>query len=58
MSVLIILGVLFISLLIIVPLLERSNLKMSGEQMSKLSSWILPLLLVMLIVQIFMHYAA
>jgi hypothetical protein len=57
MTVLIILGVLFAALLIVVPLLERSNLRMSGEQMSKLGRWILPLIGVMLVVQLFVHYA-
>lgn len=57
MKVLIILGVLFLALVIIVPLLERSNFRMSGEQMSKLGRWILPLLVVMVIAQLFMHYA-
>jgi hypothetical protein len=56
MTVLIILGVLFLALVIVVPLLERSNFRMSGEQMSKLGRWILPLLMVMIIVQLFMHY--
>jgi hypothetical protein len=58
MTVLIILGVLFLALVIIVPMLERSKFRMSGEQMSKLGRWILPLLVVMIIVQLFMHYGA
>ncbi|MFT4994413.1 MAG: hypothetical protein ACI965_001440 [Paraglaciecola sp.] len=56
MTVLIILGILFVALVIIVPLLERSKVKMSDEQMSKLGRWVLPLLAVMLIAQLFMHY--
>lgn len=57
MTVLIILGVLFIALVIIVPLIERSKFRMSSEQMSKLGRWILPLLVIMLSIQLVMHYA-
>ncbi|WP_339722340.1 hypothetical protein [uncultured Paraglaciecola sp.] len=57
MTVLIILAVLVIALVGIVPLIERSNFRMSNEQMSKLGRWILPLLVIMLIIQLVMHYA-
>jgi hypothetical protein len=57
MTVLIILAVLFIALVIIVPLIERSTFRMSSEQMSKLGRWILPLLVIMLSIQLVMHYA-
>ena len=57
MTILIILGVLFIALVIIVPLIERSKFRMSSEQMSKLGRWILPLLVIMLSIQLVMHYA-
>ncbi|WP_041713833.1 hypothetical protein [Paraglaciecola sp. T6c] len=58
MTVLIILGVLFIALLIVVPLLERSSFRISNEQMSKMSRWILPLLVVMVVIQLIMHFTA
>ncbi|WP_160177764.1 hypothetical protein [Paraglaciecola mesophila] len=58
MTVLIILGVLFIALLVVVPLLERSSFRMSNEQISKMSRWILPLLVVMVIVQLIMHFTS
>ncbi|MFT5674415.1 MAG: hypothetical protein ACI808_000334 [Paraglaciecola sp.] len=58
MTVLIIIGVLFLALVIIVPLLERSNFRVSNEQMSKMSKWILPLLVVMVVIQLIMHYAS
>ncbi|MFT5923912.1 MAG: hypothetical protein ACI9LE_000900 [Paraglaciecola sp.] len=58
MTVLIILGVLFIALVVIVPLIERSKFRMSGEQMGKLGRWILPLLVIMVIIQLIMHYAS
>lgn len=57
MTVLIILAVLFIALVVIVPLIERSNFRMSGEQMAKMGRWILPLLVIMVIIQLVMYYA-
>jgi hypothetical protein len=57
MTVLIILAVLFIALVVIVPMVERSNFRMSNEQMGKLGRWILPLLVIMVIIQLIMHYA-
>ena len=56
MTVLTILAVLFIALVVIVPLIERSNFRMSGEQMGKLGRWILPLLVIMAIIQLIMYY--
>ena len=57
MTVLIIIGVLFLALVIIVPLIERSNFRVSNEQMSKMGKWILPLLVVMVVIQLIKHYA-
>jgi hypothetical protein len=57
MTVFIILAVLFIALVVIVPLIERSNFRMSGEQMGKMGRWILPLLVIMVIIQLVMYYA-
>ena len=57
MTVLIILGVLFIALVVIIPLIERSNFRMSTEQMGKWGRWILPLLVIMVLIQLVMHYA-
>lgn len=56
MTVLIILGLLFVALVIIVPLIERSNFNLSNEQMAKMSRWILPLLIVSILIQIIMYY--
>ena len=56
MTVLIIIGVLFIALVVILPLIERSNFRMSSEQMGKFGRWILPLLVVMMVIQLVMHY--
>jgi len=56
MTVFIIIAVLFIALVVIVPLIERSNFRMSSEQMGKWGRWILPLLLIMLVVRLIMYY--
>lgn len=58
MAVLTILAVLFISLIVIVPLIERSNFRMSNEQMNKLGRWILPLLVIVAVIRLVMHYSA
>jgi hypothetical protein len=57
MTVLIILAVLFIALVVIVPLIERSNFRMSDQQMGKWGRWILPLLVIMGIINLVMYYA-
>ncbi len=44
MTVLIILGVLFASLVIIIPFIEKSSMRVSDEQAAKLSKWIWPLM--------------
>ncbi|MEM0910856.1 MAG: hypothetical protein AAGJ37_07750 [Pseudomonadota bacterium] len=49
MNLFIILGILFLSLLIIVPLIERSNIRMSNESMAKMSKWFLPLIAIIAI---------
>lgn len=58
MTVLIILAVLFIALVVVVPLIERSNVRMSSEQMGKWGRWILPLLVISLVIQLVMHYGS
>ena len=55
MTVLVILAVLFIALIVIVPLLERSKTRISDESVAKMSRWVLPLLLVLALVQFFMY---
>lgn len=52
MTVLIILGVLFLSLVIVVPLIERSKTRFSQDEVAKLSRWIWPLVMILLIVQL------
>lgn len=48
MTVLIILGVLFLALVIIIPLVEKSNVRMSDETTAKISRWIWPLMIVLI----------
>lgn len=55
MIVLIILAVLFGTLLILVPLLERSKFRMSEQQMSKLWRWVLPLILILIVLRMLEH---
>jgi len=57
MTVFIIIAVLFLALVVIVPLIERSNFQMSEQQMGKWGRWILPLLVIMVVVQLVMHYS-
>lgn len=49
MTVLIILGVLFIALFVTIPLIEKSNMRVSDESAAKISRWIWPLMAVALI---------
>ena len=52
MEVLIILGVLFVALIIVVPLIERSNMRISSETASKVARWIWPLIMLSLVIQL------
>lgn len=49
MTVIIILGVLFLALFIIIPLIEKSNVRVSDESAAKISRWMWPLLIVMVV---------
>jgi hypothetical protein len=55
-TLLIILGVLFVSLVIIIPLVERFAKRYSAEELSKLTRWILPLLLLLMILQALRYF--
>ncbi|MDT0593991.1 hypothetical protein [Glaciecola petra] len=55
MNVLIILGVLFIALIVIIPMIEKSNMRMSDESASKIQRWILPLILIALLLSGLMY---
>ena len=52
MTVVIILAILLVSLLVVVPLLEKSNFRMSEGQLNKWARWILPLAVVLALVQL------
>ncbi|GAB3038697.1 hypothetical protein [Bowmanella dokdonensis] len=52
MTVFYILGALFVALFILIPLLERSKTRFSNEQVAKLSRWIWPLMMLLLIIQL------
>ncbi|MCC2615305.1 hypothetical protein LJ739_03505 [Aestuariibacter halophilus] len=55
MTVVIILAVLFAALFIVIPLIERSKLRISAEDSAKISRWILPLVAILLVVQLLRH---
>lgn len=50
-ALLIVLGVLFLALFIVIPLVERYGKQYSPSDLSKLSRWIFPLLLVLMVLQ-------
>ena len=54
MEVLVLLGVLFLALIIFIPLIEKSNLRVSDKTQSKIGRFIWPLIMIMLIVQLVM----
>ena len=56
MTAFIIIVALIVTLVIVIPLLERSNFRLSAGQISKVSRWILPLCALALAVRIIMHY--
>jgi hypothetical protein len=52
MEVLILLAVLFGALALIIPLIERSKLRISNEDAAKWAKWIWPLMGILLIAQL------
>ncbi len=52
MEVIILLAVLFGALFIVVPLLERSKMRISNEDAAKWARWIWPLMGVLLVIQL------
>lgn len=55
MTVVIILGILFLALIVLVPLLEKAKGTFKEEDVAKWSRWIYPLVMILLIVQ-FLRY--
>lgn len=54
MNVFVILGVLFLALIIIIPLVEKSGMRVSPEASAKISRFIWPLLILALVIQLIM----
>ena len=52
MEVLILLAVLFGALALIVPLIERSKMRISNEDAAKWARWIWPLMIILIIAQL------
>ncbi|WP_338517031.1 hypothetical protein [Alteromonas gracilis] len=52
MEVLILLAVLFGALALIVPLIERSKMRISNEDASKWAKWIWPLMIILIVAQL------
>lgn len=55
-ALLIILAVLFVTLFIAIPLIERFSPNNSGEQTQRMSRWVMPLLLIMMVVQAILYF--
>ncbi len=54
MTIIYILAILFVSLFVLVKVLENSKMQISDESTSKLSRWFMPLVGVLLVVQLIM----
>jgi hypothetical protein len=52
MEVLILLAVLFGALALVIPLIERSKMRISNEDAAKWSRWIWPLMIILIIAQL------
>lgn len=55
-TLLTILGVLFLTLIIIVPLIERFGPRYTAEESGKLSRFIFPLLAILIVVQLIFYF--
>lgn len=53
-----ILAVLFVTLFVVVALLERFGRRHSSEDLGKWSRWIIPLIALVLVLQAFRHFFA
>ncbi len=56
MVVLTILGILFLVLIILVPLMERFAKPIKDEDVRKISRWVLPLVALLLVVQLIAYW--
>ena len=55
MNVFILLIVLFVALVVIIPLIEKSGMRFSDQQTAKISRWILPLVILSGVVSLIYH---
>jgi hypothetical protein len=55
MAVLGILAVLFIALVVIIPMLEKSSVRISPQTQAKFMKWAIPLIVILLLIQLFMY---
>lgn len=55
MNLLLILGILFVALIVVIPLLERFAKPQDDEKISSMSRWILPLIGLLAVMQLVMY---
>ena len=55
MTLLLIITILFAALFIVIPLIERSKMRVSDEDAGKIARWVWPLMIVLILVQLFMY---
>jgi hypothetical protein len=55
MNVFTLLIVLFVALIVIVPLIEKSGVRFSPEQTSKIARWIFPLVIISTVISLIYH---
>jgi uncharacterized BrkB/YihY/UPF0761 family membrane protein len=54
MTILLIITILFAALFIVVPLIERSKMRVSDEDAGKIARWVWPLMIILLLIQLVM----
>ena len=52
MTLLIIIAILFATLFVVIPLIERSKMRISAEDAAKISRWIWPLMIILVVAQL------
>lgn len=52
MTVIYILAALFITLFLVIPLIERSKTRISEQDMAKIGRWVWPLVMLLLVLQL------
>jgi hypothetical protein len=55
MAILGILAILFVALIVIIPMLEKSSVRISPQTQAKFMKWAIPLIVILLLVQLFMY---